>query len=113
MISSNKTIEETNFSEIIKRALERNPNSSEAIEIARRNSQGKMWIIGGFVYRNIIKEIYGETKEKSFIDIDFLLENVSLERRRIYHPENWEMSLTRYGKLCFTKNNTSVDINYL
>lgn len=59
---------------------------SEALDIVRRNSSGKIWLIGGFVYRTIISELYGTSRKK--VDLDFVVEDYKPE---INLPEGWRI----------------------
>ncbi|HLD05561.1 MAG TPA: hypothetical protein VJG90_07610 [Candidatus Nanoarchaeia archaeon] len=56
---------------LFKRALQDNPTYEEALEIVRKNSTGKIWIIGGFVARNIAYQLYGHPEPNS--DFDFIV----------------------------------------
>lgn len=72
----------------------------EFLDIAKHHSEGRIWIIGGFVYRNIIKEHYGTPYEKRPIDIDFLVEEYAED---ITRPKGWELGSTSVGDLSFSK----------
>lgn len=72
------------------------------LNIAKKHSEGKIWVIGGFVYRNIIQELYGTPYEKRPIDIDFLVES---HVRKAIRQRRWKHSVTDTGELCFTKGN--------
>ena len=47
------------YTGMFEQSLKYTPEFAEVLDIARRNSSGKIWIIGGFVYRHIIRELYG------------------------------------------------------
>jgi hypothetical protein len=64
-----------------------------ATEIVKQNSDGKIWLVGGSVYRNLIREIYGGTKQDS-IDFDFIVEN---EKGKIILPEGWKLEFNHFG----------------
>lgn len=81
------------------------------LRIADKHSEGRIWIIGGFVYRNIIKELYKTPYEKGPIDIDFLVEN---HARKPIRQRGWKHRITNTGDLSFTKRNKyRIDINSL
>ena len=83
----------------------------EFLEIARNHSEGRIWIIGGFVYRNIIKELYGTPYEKRPIDIDFLVEH---HKEEVDRPRDWEIGRTFTGDLSFSKKDEyKIDLNGL
>lgn len=83
------------------------------LKIAKKNSEGRIWIIGGFVYRNIVKELYPETPyEKRPIDIDFLVEAHKVEE--IFCPRGWKSKRTAMGDLSLEKRNKyRIDLNGL
>ena len=72
---------------LFKRTLEDYP-FDEFLDIVKYHSEGRIWVIGGFVYRNIIKELYGTPFEEGPIDIDFLVEG---RARPITRPKGWEL----------------------
>ena len=107
------------FTGIFEDFLKTHREFQEVFEIAKRNSSGygrrshgRIWIIGGFVYRPIIKSLYGEIPEPLEIDIDFLIER-SPKKRDLYLPDEWGPKITDYGNLYLVKGNTRIDLNYL
>lgn len=88
------------------------PELLESSKIIRRNSQGNMWLIGSFLYRNLIERLYNvKLSELEEIDIDFLVEGLSEER--MYIPKEWELRMTSYGNPFFVKGRYRIDLNYL
>lgn len=107
------------FTGIFEDFLKSYPEFSEISEIVRRNSramgrrgQAKIWIIGGFVYRPIIKALYGPIKEPSQTDIDFLISRGPASEE-LYIPKGWTPSITGAGYFYLEKGNVRVDLNYL
>ncbi|MDP3992078.1 MAG: hypothetical protein Q8P79_01050 [Nanoarchaeota archaeon] len=109
------------YTEIFEAFLKGYPEFPEILDIAKRNARGhgksqhgRIWVIGGFIYRPIIKSIYPELKvsEQSQIDIDFLIER-SPPERDLYLPEDWSPKITEYGNLYLVKGNMRIDLNYL
>jgi len=107
-----KERERLEYTEVFEKFLKKYSDFPEIFNIAERNSRGKIWIIGGFVYRNIIRNIYGEIREPEVIDIDFMLEKQA-EGRHLYAREGWDLKLTDYGNPYLVKENTRIDLNYL
>ena len=70
----------------------RDENLALATEIVRQNSNGKIWLVGGAVYRNLIREIYGGKEAKT--DFDFIVEE---EKEVITLPENWARLENHFG----------------
>lgn len=102
------------FTEIFRTYVESSPEFKDALNIAKRNSTGKIWVIGSFVYRNIIKEIYRKRFQKlSEIDIDFLVETHS--EKKVYVPQGWELRMSDWPHPYFLKKEGGlrVDLNYL
>ena len=100
--------------EIFRDYVENSPEFEEALNIAKKNSTGKIWAIGSFVYRNIIKEIYrGGLQKLSEIDIDFLVEDKP--EGRMYIPRGWELRMTSYLNPYFLQKEKKimVDLNFL
>ncbi len=86
-----------NLEELIKPYLE-TEIFSEVLELARQNSEGKIWLMGGFLYKNIAAALYGgETYTK---DIDLIVEkrNVSLKQ-----VPNWIIETNSYGVANYTR----------
>jgi hypothetical protein len=102
---------EQEFGNIYKLFLRGNQQFEEAYEIAKRNSKGNVWIIGGYFYRNLAKKIYGESVQiPEHVDIDFLLEG---QIRDVYEPEGWKLKMTDYGNIYFEKEDKRTDLNDL
>lgn len=104
--------EKSEFTRIFEKFLKQSPIFPEILGIATRNSQGRIWIIGGFVYRPIIRHLYGEIPEPEIVDIDFMLEKQA-EERDLYAPEGWDLKLTDYANPYLVKGKTRIDLNYL
>jgi len=100
------------FTLVFERFLRESPEFPEVFDIVKRNSQGRIWIIGGFVYRNIIRNIYGELPTPIEIDIDFLIERSS-KKRDLYAPSGWDLKITDYGNPYLLRGKTRIDLNYL
>ena len=100
------------YTAVFEKFLKESPDFPEIFDIAKRNSQGRIWIIGGFVYRNIIRNIYGEISEPEEIDIDFLIEKSS-KKRDLYAPEGCDLKITDYGNPYLVRGKTRIDLNYL
>ncbi|HKZ33724.1 MAG TPA: hypothetical protein VJ142_00600 [Candidatus Nanoarchaeia archaeon] len=105
------------FTEIFEEYLDNFPEWSEISEIARRNSydmgrQSRIWIIGGFVYRPIIKTLHRDIREPPQIDVDLLIERGTASEE-IYAPKGWEIKRTQSGFFYLEKGNVRIDPNYL
>lgn len=65
---------------------------AESLDVVRRNSSGRIWLVGGFVYRTIASQLYGLPEPES--DLDFVVENPVLE---FDLPNGWRVDSNRYG----------------
>lgn len=86
----------------------------EAREIARRNSEGGLWLMGRFFYGNLLDEIHGEgTSDEDFEgDIDFIAEKPVHEK--FYIPKGWEFHMNiNYANPYFERGKEKIDLNYL
>ncbi|MFH1711245.1 MAG: hypothetical protein ABH840_02960 [Nanoarchaeota archaeon] len=75
----------------------------EALGIVSANSRGKIWLIGGFLYKTLIK-IMHET-EITCKDFDFIVER----GRRLDLPEGWKSRTNRFGNPELRSENNCVD----
>lgn len=91
----------------------------ESLELIKEYSQGKVWLMGGYLYGNFIKFVYGKDPnltKQFYRDIDFLAEDVKKEvnTEKISHKfKDWVICPTSYGSFSFIKSGRSVDLNYL
>jgi len=59
--------------EMVFRPALKDPIFKKIFELVKLNSRGKIWIIGGFIYRNIINHLKNLPIYNS--DIDFIVEH--------------------------------------
>lgn len=64
----------------------------EILDLVKQNSMGKIWIIGGFVYRNLAAALYGGNAYN--YDIDFIVEERSESLKKI---SGWNIEINNYG----------------
>lgn len=64
----------------------------EVLDLVKQNSKGKIWIIGGFLYRNLANALYGG--ETYNYDIDFIVEEKNDNLKEV---TGWEIHLNNYG----------------
>lgn len=77
---------------------------TEASDIVKKNSFGKAWLIGGFVYRTIASQLYGLPKPD--VDLDFIVENHVSD---FDLPDGWAVNLNRYGNPKFVYGKKQID----
>lgn len=93
--------------------LSKYPDFENIYDIIDRNSskKGRNWIIGSFVYKNLIRKIHGiDIPEEDEIDIDFISEK---PKRDIYKPRGWKIQRTAWGNLYLSKEPYRIDFNDL
>jgi len=76
----------------------------EAVDIVRRNSKGKLWLIGSFVYGTLAHILYDSKAPKA--DFDFVVEKPVLN---FVLPQGWKVSMSRFWNPKFTKGDKSID----
>lgn len=89
-------LKEGQLTEIFKEVIQ-DKQVKQAIEIVRKNSQGRIWIIGGFVYKSLAKKLYGKPEAQSK-DYDFIVEQPN---PRIELPDGWVLTRNRFGNSKF------------
>ena len=71
----------------------------EVLDLVRQNSKGKIWIMGGFLYRNLAAALYGGGIYD--YDIDFLV----AERNEILKDvPHWKIELNNYGSQNYVRD---------
>ena len=94
-----------NFEESIREDKE----YQEAINIVLQNSaEGKVWAVGGAVFRNIVSNLYN-SKKKTVFDFDFITE-IGLEMGKLNIPEKCKLTKTSFGDLRIIKEARQIDI---
>jgi hypothetical protein len=94
------------ITEAFLKAVKDCPEFSEAVGIVKRNARGSIWLIGGFVYRSIVEELYG-TPLTPDVDFDFIVESPAQE---FTLPPNWEVAINSYGNPKFRGPNFEIDL---
>ena len=63
----------------------------ETFSLVKENSKGKIWIVGGFIYRNIAAALYGGPSYN--YDIDFIVEE---KDEKLNEVEGWRIETNSY-----------------
>lgn len=81
----------------------KDPKFLEVLDLVKKNSRGKIWLIGGFVYKNLANSLYGG--EVYNYDIDFVVEerNVTLKE-----TAGWKIEVNNYGNQNYIKEGTKM-----
>lgn len=70
----------------------KDPMFLEVFDLVNRNSNGKIWLFGGYLYRNLIAALYGR-KPYSY-DIDFIVEE---RNEMLENVTGWNIKVNSYG----------------
>ncbi|TSC89142.1 MAG: hypothetical protein G01um10143_523 [Parcubacteria group bacterium Gr01-1014_3] len=95
--------------------LEQNPRYHQASRLARNNSRGGLWLIGGTVFRTLAHLMYGtplghsptgEATPKK-VDFDFI---VGSTPEALHIDSDWAIKTNSYGNRKFTFGEESIDV---
>jgi hypothetical protein len=95
----------------------KDPVFVEVLDLVKQNSKGKIWIIGGFLYKNLANALYGEGIYN--FDIDFIVEERNDSLKEI---DGWKIQTNNYGsqnyvreknKMSFTDLRKAIRVNKL
>lgn len=75
-----------------------------ALKIVNKNSDGRAWLIGGFIFRTIAWQLYGSPKPK--VDLDFIIEKPA---KKLILPSGWIAIKNRFGNPKFIKGKNRID----
>ena len=89
------------LAEQLRELLEKNECYQEALKIVKSNFHGKVWLIGGAVYKTLLFKNCNQTK-----DFDFIVESPNKE---IVLPEGWRIKNNRFGTLKFVSEMKEID----
>lgn len=88
------------------KAVEGCAEFQEAVSIVRKNSEGSIYLIGGFVYRNIVNNLYS-TPVTADVDFDFIVQATSPE---LSLPTGWNAVKNSYGNPKLKGPNYEIDL---
>ncbi len=97
-----------NLENELKQKIDKDDNLKEVLDIVKSNSSGKILMVGGTVFRNIINILYSQKKEEIF-DFDFIVENIC-ESNKMIIPKGWNLTKTHHGDPRFLKDKKQVDM---
>ncbi|MBI2035101.1 MAG: hypothetical protein HYT12_00255 [Candidatus Liptonbacteria bacterium] len=91
------------LSRLFKERLSKNARYAEALDLVRKNSEGKIWLMGGTVYKGLINILYGFDYTSK--DFDFIVEKEITP----FKYNGWDLRGSRFGSPKFIKNDLIVD----
>jgi hypothetical protein len=92
------------LSDIIHNQILNDENFNEALELVRKNSSGSIWLIGGFLYKNIAHALYGSPKSTK--DFDFVIEKA---KDNLALPEGWIRISNHFNGIKFVSSGSQID----
>jgi len=93
------------YSEIFKKCIKGDKRLEEALELIRQNSKGRIWLVGGYVFRNLAHALYGTPKPNG-CDFDFVAEELT-ETNLL---PGWRVKQNTYGSPKFYKGTLTIDL---
>ncbi len=84
--------------------MSKDRNYEEAVYFALHNSQGRVWLIGGSVYKNLAHLLYNTPIAET--DFDFIVEYADAKLRI---PSGWELTKNHYGNPKIVGRKYSID----
>jgi hypothetical protein len=87
---------------LFKAALERDEKAQCMLEIVRQNTNGLLWIIGGYVFRTCASGLYGI--ERPPCDLDVIVSSIASS------PPGWEVQQNRFGTTKWVSAAGSIDV---
>ncbi len=85
--------------------LEDDPLYLEIVDLLRKHSEGKLWLIGGIVYRTLSHLLY--QTEKPSVDYDFLTEKL-VDNKPL--APSWRIISNKFGSPKFIRGSLEVDL---
>lgn len=86
-------------------AIRANREIEEALNIARGNSRGRIWLIGGAVYRSIVGPLYRQSLPVP--DVDIVVEEMTSKLRL---PPGWQKEKNSFGNYKLLKGAQEIDL---
>ena len=93
-----------NLSKIFSEFIKKDKDFLEAYKIVKDNSEGKIWLIGGALSRNLVSLIYGGSKVSH--DFDFIIEKPI---KNIKLPKGWKIKKNKFGSPKFIGPKIDID----
>ncbi len=94
-----------NLNSIFNEIVESHSDYNTALRIVQQNSRGRIWVIGGFVYRSLARELYGTPMPAC--DYDFMVEEME---PTLHLPEGWEERKNSHGNPKLMSGNITIDL---
>lgn len=80
------------FSRLFRRGTEHDTAFKEALSVVQNNNKGNCWIVGGYVFRTIARQLYGSAQPAP--DLDIIAENPTIPPEL---PRGWKARANKFG----------------
>ncbi len=94
-----------NLEKLLMEALLEDKTYLEALDIVKKNSEGKIWLAGSGVYKNILNKLYGSNH--AIKDYDFIVERI---RKPIQIESDWTITESKHGNPKLKNNERMIDL---
>jgi len=95
-----------NYSNIIKKAINEDIEFQRALKIVQKNSSGKIWVAGSFIFRNLASAIH-DLPKPIFKDYDFIVEKIT---EKLEVDQGMKFTLNTFGGVKIVSGPISIDI---
>ena len=99
------------FEDVFREVWINEPRREDIFNMIRRNALGKMYLIGGYTYRNILNKVYGTPLnwERGLVDVDIVSEEIT----RKPYVGDWEELRTDFATPRYMKEGYVLDFDVL
>jgi hypothetical protein len=91
---------------MIQKAMSEDSDFQRSLKIVQKNSSGKIWAAGGFIFRNLASAIHNLPKP-TFKDYDFVVEKINKE---LDLEENMGFTLNTFGSIKIKNGPITIDV---
>ena len=89
--------------------IHKRPAFEDAMDLVRQNSSGKIWLIGGSVFRGLASMLYGARMPEK-VDLDFIVER-SVPDEQLNLLNKWWRSKNSFGNSKFHHSETGAEVD--
>ena len=97
-------MEKNELERLFEARLQGNEWYQKALEIVKKNSAGRIWLIGGALSRELASILHGGTVNE--YDFDFVVENAN---DKVVLPKDWRIVTNKFGNPKFIHGELSID----
>lgn len=95
----------TSITALFNEVADNHNDYTTALRLVQQNSRGRIWLIGGFVYRSLASRLYDTSSQPC--DYDFMVEQMEPTLRL---PQGWEQRKNSRGNPKLISGNIAIDL---